>query len=55
MNIPNLKRPVKYSILTAQILSSPGSKQLTQEKKLLISVAKPIMSYATYKLIALFK
>ena len=27
----------------------------TPEKKLLISVAKPIMSYATYKLIGLFK
>ena len=52
MNIPNLKKPyTKYKKKTY----SPGSKQLTPEKKLLISVAKPIMSYATYKLIGLFK
>ena len=51
MNIPNLKKPyTKY-----RKSYSPGSKQLTQEKKLLISVVKPIMSYATYKLIGLFK
>ena len=51
MNIQNLKKPyIKY-----RKQYSPGSKQLTQEKNLLISVAKPIMSYATYKLIGLFK
>ena len=51
MNIPNLKKPyTKY-----RKPHPHGSKQLTQEKKLLISVAKPIMSYATYKLIGLFK
>lgn len=51
MNIPNLKKPyTKY-----RKPSPPGSKQLTPEKKLLISVAKPVISYATYKLIGLFK
>ena len=51
MNIPNLKKPyTKY-----RKSHSPGSKQLTPEKKLLISVAKPVISYATYKLIELFK
>ena len=51
MNIPNLKKPyTKY-----RKTYYPGSKQLTQEKKLLISVAKPVISYATYKLIRLFK
>ena len=51
MNIPNLKKPyTKY-----RKPYSPGSKQLTPKKKLLISVAKPIMPYATYKLIGLFK
>ena len=51
MSIPNLKKPyTKY-----RKTSSTGSKQLTQEKKLLISVAKPVISYATYKLIGLFK
>ena len=51
MNIPNLKKPyTKY-----RKSYPPGSKQLTPEKKLLISVAKPVISYATYKLIGLFK
>ena len=51
MNIPNLKKPyTKY-----RKTYSPGSKQLTPEKKLFISVAKPVISYATYKLIGLFK
>lgn len=47
MNIPKLKKPYKPYY--------HGSKKLTQEKKLLISVAKPVISYATYKLIGLFK
>ena len=51
MNIPNLKKPyTKY-----RKPYSHGSKQLTPEKKLLISIAKPVISYATYKLIGLFK
>ena len=51
MNITNLKKPyTKY-----RKPYSPGSKQSTPEKKLLISVARPIMSYAAYKLIGLFK
>lgn len=51
MNIPNLKKPyTKY-----RKSYSHGSKQLTPEKKLLISVAKPVISYAAYKLIGLFK
>ena len=51
MNITNLKKPyTKY-----RKSYPPGSKQLTQEKKLLLSVAKPVISYATYKLIGLFK
>ena len=52
MNIPNLKKP--YTKYRKQSYS-PGSKQLTTEKKLLISVAKPVISYAAYKLIGLFK
>ena len=51
MNIPNLKKP--YTKYRKQY--SHGSKQLTPEKKLLISVSKPIMSYSTCKLIGLFK
>ena len=51
MNIPNLKKP--YTKYRKQY--SPGSKQSTPEKKLLVSVTKPIISYATYKLIGLFK
>ena len=51
MNIPNLNKPyTKY-----RKTYSPGSKHLTPEKKLLISVAKPVISYAAYKLIGLFK
>ena len=51
MNIPNLKKPyTKY-----RKSYTPGSKQLTQEKKLLINVAKPVIFYAAYKLIGLFK
>ena len=51
MSIPNLKKPyTKY-----RKTYSPGSKQLTPENKLLVNVAKPIMSYAAYKLIGLFK
>ena len=51
MNIPNLKKPYTKYVKPYH----HGSKQLTPEKKLLISVAKPIANYAIYKLIGLFK
>ena len=50
MSIPILKKPSKYKKQYTN-----DYKKSSQEKKLLISVAKPIANYAIYKLIGLFK